>query len=193
MTPKIVSPKEWLDARVSLLAKEKELTRLHDELAEQRKQLPWVRVEKSYTFEGATGKVSLSELFGDKTQLAGRFQLEAAVQSAHVDRLRGGDVSWTQIIVLYEGLIRIAPTLGALLGKIAAVAEAHGPAAALPLLDALREEDVREHQPYWAVRTHLLHALARTHEAQAALQNALALTEDGAVRTFLIRSYQQRV
>lgn len=70
MTPKIVSPKEWLDARVSLLAKEKELTRLHDELAQQRKQLPWVRVDKSYTFEGATGKVSLSELFGDKTQLA---------------------------------------------------------------------------------------------------------------------------
>ena len=70
MTPKIVSPKEWLDARVSLLAKEKELTRLHDELARERKQLPWVRVDKSYTFEGATGKVSLSELFGDKTQLA---------------------------------------------------------------------------------------------------------------------------
>jgi predicted dithiol-disulfide oxidoreductase (DUF899 family) len=70
MTPKIVSPKEWLDARVALLAKEKELTRLHDELAQERKQLPWVRVDKSYTFEGATGKVSLSELFGDKTQLA---------------------------------------------------------------------------------------------------------------------------
>ena len=124
-------------------------------------------------------------------QRPGRFQLEAAVQSAHVDRLRGGDVSWSQIIVLYEGLIRIAPTLGALLGKIAAVAEAHGPEAALQLLDALHAEDVRDHQPYWAVRAHLLHAMARTHEAKAALDNALALTEDEAVRAFLIRSYQR--
>jgi predicted dithiol-disulfide oxidoreductase (DUF899 family) len=70
MNSKIVSPKEWLEARVSLLAKEKQLTHLHDELAEQRMQLPWVRVEQPYEFEGPHGKVSLSELFGDKTQLA---------------------------------------------------------------------------------------------------------------------------
>ena len=70
MNPKIVSPQEWLDARLSLLSKEKELTRLHDQLAQQRTQLPWVRVDKPYTFEGANGKVSLSDLFGDKTQLA---------------------------------------------------------------------------------------------------------------------------
>ena len=70
MNSKIVSPQEWLEARVSLLAKEKQLTRLHDELAEQRMQLPWVRVDRPYEFEGPHGKVSLSELFGDKTQLA---------------------------------------------------------------------------------------------------------------------------
>ena len=94
--------------------------------------------------------------------------------------------------MLYEGLIQLAPTLGALLGKIAAVAEAHGPQAALQLLDALCEEDVRDHQPYWAVRTHLLSSLARTQEASASLDRALALTEDEAVRAFLIRSYQQQ-
>jgi len=70
MNPKIVSPREWLDARLSLLSKEKEITRLHDQLAHERAQLPWVLVEKSYTFEGPNGKVSLPELFGDKTQLA---------------------------------------------------------------------------------------------------------------------------
>jgi predicted dithiol-disulfide oxidoreductase (DUF899 family) len=70
MTSQIVSPQEWLDARLTLLAKEKELTRLHDELAQQRSQLPWVRVDKDYVFDGANGKVSLSQLFGDKTQLA---------------------------------------------------------------------------------------------------------------------------
>lgn len=70
MTPKIVSPKEWLDARVKLLAREKELTRLQDALAQERKQLPWVRVDKPYVFEGASGKVSLPELFRGKSQLA---------------------------------------------------------------------------------------------------------------------------
>lgn len=70
MNPKIVSSREWLDARLNLLSKEKELTRLRDQLARERNELPWVQVEKNYTFEGAAGKVTLSELFGDKTQLA---------------------------------------------------------------------------------------------------------------------------
>jgi predicted dithiol-disulfide oxidoreductase (DUF899 family) len=70
MTPKIVSPNEWLDARVKLLVREKELTRLQDALAEERRQLPWVRVDKQYEFEGPDGKVSLSELFAGKSQLA---------------------------------------------------------------------------------------------------------------------------
>jgi len=69
-TPKIVSPGEWLAARVKLLEKEKQLTRLHDELANERRQLPWVRVDKPYTFEGRQGKLSLSELFAGKSQLA---------------------------------------------------------------------------------------------------------------------------
>jgi predicted RNA polymerase sigma factor len=66
----------------------------------------------------------------------GRFQLEAAVQSAHVERLRGGRVSWDEIVVLYDGLIAIAPTLGARLGKIAAVAEANGPAVCAQAAEA---------------------------------------------------------
>jgi predicted RNA polymerase sigma factor len=124
----------------------------------------------------------------------GRFQLEAAVQSAHVERLRGGHVSWDEIVVLYDGLIGIAPTLGARLGKIAAVAEANGPAVALELLENLPAEDVQQHQPYWAVRAHLLQALgdARATEAEAALEKTLALTEDPAVRAFLERSRQRR-
>jgi RNA polymerase sigma-70 factor (ECF subfamily) len=103
-------------------------------------------------------------------------------------------VSWHEIVVLYDGLIAVAPTLGAALGKIAAVAEAHGPAAAFELLEALPAEDVQEHQPYWAVRAHLLAALGheRTAEAEAALHKTLQLTEDAAVRTFLERRQQLR-
>jgi predicted dithiol-disulfide oxidoreductase (DUF899 family) len=70
MNPKIVSPKEWLEARVALLAKEKELTHLRDALAKARAELPWVRVQKNYVFEGDRGRVSLADLFAGKSQLA---------------------------------------------------------------------------------------------------------------------------
>jgi len=67
--PNIVSPAEWLAARKQLLDKEKELTRRQDELAAERKALPWVRVDAAYTFEGPTGLTSLSDLFAGRSQL----------------------------------------------------------------------------------------------------------------------------
>jgi RNA polymerase sigma-70 factor (ECF subfamily) len=117
----------------------------------------------------------------------GRFQLEAAVQSAHVERARGRAIEWPKVAVLYEGLVRIAPTLGALVGRAAAVAEAEGPRSGLSLLDALPEDSMKTYQPYWAVRAHLLRALGQHTVARAAYQTALALTEDDAVRRFLLR------
>jgi predicted dithiol-disulfide oxidoreductase (DUF899 family)/uncharacterized damage-inducible protein DinB len=69
LNTKVVSPAEWLTARKALLKKEKEFTRLRDELSRQRRELPWEKVEKSYVFEGPTGKVSLSELFKGRNQL----------------------------------------------------------------------------------------------------------------------------
>lgn len=65
----VVSQDEWIEASRSLLAKEKEFTKLRDELSQLRRQNPWVRVEKEYTFEGPDGKSTLAELFGDKSQL----------------------------------------------------------------------------------------------------------------------------
>lgn len=67
--PKIVSQTEWIDARKQLLIKEKELTRLNDDLARRRRELPWVKVEKNYVFEGPMGKESLSDLFAGNSQL----------------------------------------------------------------------------------------------------------------------------
>jgi predicted dithiol-disulfide oxidoreductase (DUF899 family) len=67
--PRIASQPEWLALRKQLLEKEKQLTHLHDELARERQALPWVRVDKSYQFQGPNGKLSLSELFGQKSQL----------------------------------------------------------------------------------------------------------------------------
>jgi predicted dithiol-disulfide oxidoreductase (DUF899 family) len=66
---KIVTNEEWLAARKGFLVKEKEFTRLLDELARQRRELPWVKVEKTYVFDGPNGKESLSDLFAGRSQL----------------------------------------------------------------------------------------------------------------------------
>jgi predicted dithiol-disulfide oxidoreductase (DUF899 family) len=67
--PKVVSREEWLVARKKLLAQEKELTRQRDAIAAERRQLPWVKVEKNYIFDSPTGKKTLADLFGDRSQL----------------------------------------------------------------------------------------------------------------------------
>jgi predicted dithiol-disulfide oxidoreductase (DUF899 family) len=68
-THKVVSSGEWLDARMRLLAKEKEFTQLRDELSQARRDLPWERVDKNYVFDGPNGAESLTELFGGRSQL----------------------------------------------------------------------------------------------------------------------------
>ena len=68
-TYKVVSREEWLVARKEHLAKEKEFTRLRDQLSQQRRELPWVKVEKPYMFHSPNGKESLAELFEGRTQL----------------------------------------------------------------------------------------------------------------------------
>jgi predicted dithiol-disulfide oxidoreductase (DUF899 family) len=65
----IVSQDEWLAARKQLLVKEKELTRLRDRLAGERRSLPWVKVDKPYIFDGPDGKATLANLFGGHSQL----------------------------------------------------------------------------------------------------------------------------
>jgi len=69
MQPKIVSPSEWVEARKQFLIKEKEFTRLRDELSRERRELPWERVDKNYVFEGSNGKVKLADLFDGRNQL----------------------------------------------------------------------------------------------------------------------------
>jgi predicted dithiol-disulfide oxidoreductase (DUF899 family) len=65
----IVSYADWLPARKALLEKEKELSRLRDEISAERRALPWVKVEKPYAFEGASGRVDLADLFDGRSQL----------------------------------------------------------------------------------------------------------------------------
>ncbi len=65
----VVTPEQWIEARRQLLAKEKEFTRLRDQLSRARRDLPWVRVAKRYEFDGAEGKQTLAQLFGGRGQL----------------------------------------------------------------------------------------------------------------------------
>ena len=66
---KVVSRNEWLEARKALLKKEKGFTRLHDQLSQELRDLPWIAVDKEYLFEGPNGKETLSELFDGRSQL----------------------------------------------------------------------------------------------------------------------------
>jgi len=117
----------------------------------------------------------------------GRFQLEAAIQSVHAERARGGKIQWNAIMMFYEELIRISPTLGTRTGYAAAVAEAKGAEEALAALNAIAPDDVSAYQPYWAVRAHVLQQLRKIPEALDAFDRAIGLTEDPAVRQFLLQ------
>jgi predicted dithiol-disulfide oxidoreductase (DUF899 family) len=66
----VVSREEWLEARTAFLAKEKEFSRLRDDLARRRRELPWVKIEKRYVFEGPKGQETLADLFEGRSQLA---------------------------------------------------------------------------------------------------------------------------
>jgi predicted RNA polymerase sigma factor len=118
---------------------------------------------------------------------SGRFQLEAAIQSVHAERARSGRTEWTAIMLFYEQLVRISPTLGTRTGYAAALGEANGPEAGLRVLDEIELDAVSGYQPYWAVRAHLLQRLGKTGEAADAVDRAIGLAEDPAVRQFLLQ------
>ncbi len=121
----------------------------------------------------------------------GRFQLEAAIQSMHARRAWTGRTDWEAIALLYEGLVRLAPTIGALVGRAAAVAEARGAATGWALLEAIPAEAIKSYQPYWALAAHLLKRMQRSVEAAAAYSRAIGLCEDPAMREFLARQALQ--
>jgi predicted RNA polymerase sigma factor len=84
-------------------------------------------------------------------------------------------------------LVRLAPTVGALVGRAAAVAEAHGAAAGWIQLQEIPSEAVMNYQPYWALAAHLLKRMQRLDEAAEAYSRAIGLCEDPATREFLAR------
>jgi RNA polymerase sigma-70 factor (ECF subfamily) len=122
----------------------------------------------------------------------GRFQLHAAIQSVHAQRAATGVTNWDAVALLYEGLVRLAPTIGALVGRAAAVAEAYGAGRGWALLEGIPAGAVKGYQPYWAFAAHLLGRLRRAEEAAAAYSRAISLCKDPATREFLAQQALRR-
>jgi RNA polymerase sigma-70 factor (ECF subfamily) len=125
--------------------------------------------------------------FAAAIKRVGRYQLEAAIQSIHAGRASSGRIDWSQIALLYEGLVQIAPAIGSLVGRAVALAQAGNPAAALVALEEIPASRVGDYQPYWAARGHLLQLLSRKDEAQHAFTRAASLTDDPALREYLFK------
>lgn len=114
----------------------------------------------------------------------GPYQLHAAIQSIHNRRSITGRTDWAAIASLYDGLVRLTPSVGAHVARAAAHLRTD-PAAALAMLDRLDAALVSSHQPYWVVRAHCLHRTDDRDGALRACSLALGLTEDPALREFL--------
>ncbi|HME49972.1 RNA polymerase sigma factor [Mycobacterium sp.] len=117
----------------------------------------------------------------------GRYQLEAAIQSAHCARAAAVRTDWTALRRLHRGLLRVAPSLGAAVALAAVEAEIDGPEAGLAALDAIEDPAVQRFQPGWATRADLLAKAKRSSEAAVAYRRALGLTCDARVAEFLSR------
>jgi RNA polymerase sigma-70 factor (ECF subfamily) len=115
----------------------------------------------------------------------GRYQIEAAIQSAHADRRLGRATDWTAVATLYRGLVALHPTTGALTGLAAALGEAADADTGLAVLDEADPARRAAYQPWWAVRAHLLAAKGDLAAASAAYERAIALSADPAIRAFL--------
>jgi RNA polymerase sigma-70 factor (ECF subfamily) len=118
----------------------------------------------------------------------GRYQLEAAVQSAHVVRRRTGQADWPAIERLYDALYALTGSPVVAINRAIAIAETRGPGEALAALDVVADDArVLDYQPYWAARADLLARLRRATEADAAYPMAIGLEKDSEVRSFLQR------
>ncbi|HEY7208671.1 MAG TPA: DUF6596 domain-containing protein, partial [Bryobacteraceae bacterium] len=115
----------------------------------------------------------------------GRFQLEAALQSAHVHRCRSGIDNWESVIELYNALLAETGSLVVGLNRAAAIAEAQGAPAALRALEKFSADArLEQYQPYWALRAELLGKTGALEEANHAYDLAIGLERDPSVRQF---------
>jgi RNA polymerase sigma-70 factor, ECF subfamily len=112
----------------------------------------------------------------------GPYQLQAAIAAVHSDAATAEDTDWVQILALYDRLVAIVPTPVVALNRAVALAEVHGPAAALEVVDTL---DLDRYHPFHVARADLLRRVGRVDEAAAAYARAAGLTDNATERAFL--------
>lgn len=117
----------------------------------------------------------------------GRFQYEAAIQSAHCSRAVHGTVDLAVLRKLHRALLRVAPSLGAAVAAAAVDGEIDGPDAGLRALDGIDDPAVDRFQPAWTTRAHLLAEAGRAAEAADAYRRAIELTTDPGVAEYLFQ------
>ena len=122
----------------------------------------------------------------------GRFQLEAAVQSAHVVRRRTGRADWSAIDSLYDALMALTDSPVVAVNRAVALAETRGATAALAELESIAADTrLAQYQPYWAARAQLLARVGDRERADQAYERAIGLETDPAVRRFLQQRRQR--
>lgn len=149
----------------------------------------YVPLERQETSRWDMGRIARAEALLRRASAAGpsgRYQLEAAIQSAHVVRRLTGRPNWPAVVALYDHLVALTGSPVAALNRAVARAEVDGPRAALADLAPLgADERMRSYQPWWAARGHLLARAGEGGAAVEALTVALGLSTDEAVRAWL--------
>ena len=116
----------------------------------------------------------------------GRYQLEAALQSAHVHRRRTGQANWAEVVQLYDALLALTGSPVVAINRALAIAELQGASTALEAMqEVAADARLAEYQPYWAARAELLARTGAHGEARRAYEIAIGLERDPAVRRFL--------
>lgn len=124
----------------------------------------------------------------------GRYQLEAAIQSAHVERRRTGQLNWPAVLQLYDGLVALTGSPVAILNRAIALAEVEGPSAALASIAELKNDmRMQQYQPYWAAQAELLTRASDLAAAAHAYELAIGLEHDESVRSHLQRRRTERL
>ena len=146
----------------------------------------WAMIEEAEAALNSASRYSNHSM--SRAMRIGRYQLEAAIQSAHVEGARTGSVSWAAVVTLYDALAQLTSSPVAFINRALAVAELEGPQAGLAALETAGvDRRVESYQPYWAARANLLGRTGSPEAARHAYQLAIGLESDPAVREYLLR------
>ncbi|MEO0460721.1 MAG: DUF6596 domain-containing protein [Myxococcota bacterium] len=124
----------------------------------------------------------------------GRFQLEAAIQSAHVARIQSRPDNWASVLNLYDAVVSLSPSTGAQLARVSAILEASGADAAeteLARLESEQDSTLRSYQPYWALKGEVQVRSGLLADAKQSLRKAVGLSIDPGVRGYLLEKIAQ--